>query len=50
MQYNFVVPTAENAVTNQNQDNTNVMKRNKIRVVFIALPTGYIHNAPYSAP
>ena len=30
----------KNAVTNQNRDNKNVTKRNKIRVVFVALPTG----------
>ena len=32
----------KNAITNQNQDNKNVTKRNKIRAVFVALPTGYI--------
>ena len=37
-------------VTNQNRDNGNVTKRNKICAVFVALPTGYIQNAPYSAP
>ena len=38
------------AVTNQNRDNKNVTKRNKICAVFVALPTGNIQNTPHSAP